>query len=140
MAADIGLEEFHRLLYQGTVRGRDAETPAVPDIQIRKVEGKHVEPPAVYDQELVVIPHQVAGRPGNCNARRKQPHFQFPQLLFAVPVGGCDQRMHGYAARRRVRQSPLQFSPVAPENSYLHALARAVDGLDHRRQAVFRLD
>lgn len=93
-----------------------SETAAVIRVEASEVERQNVDDPAIDDQELVVVPHEIAGGPRRGDTGGEQPHFEFTQVLLARRFWPARRARLLPHHERRPLQRRLDLGPIAPED------------------------
>src|SRR5439155_8964578 len=70
----------------------------------------------------------------------QQTRLQFPQVLFATPVGKRDQRVDKNASFNRIHQRPFNLSAIKAKDYDFDTLLRLVDPFDQPLDTVTGLD
>ena len=139
LARAVGIEQRGGLFHEPLVLGGDAEAAALLDIELRVVEAVDVQP-VVGEHHLAVIPRQVVGGASHGDPRLEHPRFQLAEDLLAAAVGVRDQRPDRDAARHRRLERFLELGAIEPEDHDVDGFAGVSDRLQHRSEAVVRLD
>ena len=136
----VGIEKPDRLLNNFGIRDHQAETAAVLNIHVNKVERQQEQGAPIDNHHLAVVTDEIVGGSAHRDSRLQEPHLQSAQLGFATAVGMSDESTNRNAPARSGLQSILEFFPVQAKYQDIDTLLGLLDRRQKGRDAVAGLN